>query len=682
MKQVPPVKALKKDSSSYEKLIRKQMLVPFYVDLRKGLAQASAAAQALAYADQVAKKYTAMQVAGIPIEEIQRELDRIEGQHRDRVKRTFRTALGVDIGPYISKASVRGYMERRVSQNVDLIKTIPTTAHDNLKKDILKTFTDKPFDQRELMGLLQNNYKSSGYNVRRLTRDQNSKMIGQLNQLRQQEIGVARYRWLTADDQRVRPTHQANNGRMFRWDSPPKDTGHPGNDIQCRCVASAVLSKSDITRLKEPPLPTPPKPKPKTSPVVPPVPKPKPKPPPKALTADELFKDGNFDVEKYEKLGAVVRKRAMERVKNDPDLNDNLKRYRAKRREAVQSRDEFRKMYVDLRKQHGQANMPKFKDIADWWGYKSAPNAGWPNWKKTLFWKFKEYDDARIGADRLAKVKSGEISLIFREELEKEIGSFIGTTKPKMAGTGAATVQNNIRQYVPEHIVKKANGALTVQVQQSMDRAQYSWFQYALRSKAIPDNGTDIHEYFHHLQNVFVGFDTPLVKLFWRKVKKAEKRRAAIWQGERSGLPARVVNAKKSEAGFRDELSRTYRGQYSGKTYHASGSSPATRGDAWPKELATMLAESFLKGDAMTLSWLDSKRIAYVDVFFGMLQRKNWVVADDIGNAWWQKSGMVSMRHDDDLKAILKETGESLWDYEVRMAPIIRKDQMYKEGPH
>ena len=100
---------------------------------------------------------------------------------------------------------------------------------------------DAPFDQQKLRGVLRREYKSSGYNLRRLTRDQTSKLTGQLNQARQTELGIARYRWQTSGDERVRPTHNDNDGQVFAWNSPPPATGHPGEDVQCRCGAIAVI---------------------------------------------------------------------------------------------------------------------------------------------------------------------------------------------------------------------------------------------------------------------------------------------------------------------------------------------------------------------------------------------------------------------------------------------------------
>ena len=44
------------------------------------------------------------------------------------------------------------------------------------------------------------------------------------------------YIWRTRCDERVRPSHRINDGRIFSWSDPPA-TGHPGDDYNCRCEA-------------------------------------------------------------------------------------------------------------------------------------------------------------------------------------------------------------------------------------------------------------------------------------------------------------------------------------------------------------------------------------------------------------------------------------------------------------
>ena len=45
-----------------------------------------------------------------------------------------------------------------------------------------------------------------------------------------------RYVWRTEGDEKVRPSHRANDGHIFNLDDPTA-TGHPGTDFNCRCRA-------------------------------------------------------------------------------------------------------------------------------------------------------------------------------------------------------------------------------------------------------------------------------------------------------------------------------------------------------------------------------------------------------------------------------------------------------------
>ncbi len=53
---------------------------------------------------------------------------------------------------------------------------------------------------------------------------------------RKDEHATDRYVWRSRHDEKVRPSHRANDGHIFSWDHPP-ETGHPGQEPNCRCEA-------------------------------------------------------------------------------------------------------------------------------------------------------------------------------------------------------------------------------------------------------------------------------------------------------------------------------------------------------------------------------------------------------------------------------------------------------------
>lgn len=58
-----------------------------------------------------------------------------------------------------------------------------------------------------------------------------------------QERPTTHYIWRTRNDEKVRPSHAANNGQIFAWNDPPQ-TGHPGEDFGCRCTAEPYYPES------------------------------------------------------------------------------------------------------------------------------------------------------------------------------------------------------------------------------------------------------------------------------------------------------------------------------------------------------------------------------------------------------------------------------------------------------
>lgn len=81
----------------------------------------------------------------------------------------------------------------------------------------------------------------------------------ELNQARQVSVGVTTYVWLANHDDRVRAPSGTKNygwhlpldGEVCSWDDPPLtadkstigEACHPGDDINCRCMASPVIAE-------------------------------------------------------------------------------------------------------------------------------------------------------------------------------------------------------------------------------------------------------------------------------------------------------------------------------------------------------------------------------------------------------------------------------------------------------
>lgn len=172
---------------------------------------------------------------------VQGRIERLEDYHRRRTIQTFLAGARINVSRVLTQPAISQFLDQVVDENVRLIRTIPRRVHADLSRNLRTALDDQPFNQQLVRRVIEQTERTARSNVRLITRDQTSKTIGRLSEIRNRQIGIERYRWRTSQDERVRDSHRVNGGREFRWSQPPLDTGHPGADIQCRCVAQPIF---------------------------------------------------------------------------------------------------------------------------------------------------------------------------------------------------------------------------------------------------------------------------------------------------------------------------------------------------------------------------------------------------------------------------------------------------------
>lgn len=188
----------------------------------------------------------------IPVAAIRRTASRVLGATDARHKRTFYRQLSelLGVGVTASEGFRAVTLRRGVRTNVALIKSVRDDAIPALARDV-----EKAFRMGVRHEVLRKQWREAGLPLKFgtiegrskvIARDQISKLNGQLTRRRQENIGIKAYTWRdSGDGDRVRDEHQALNGRVFAWALPPSE-GHPGDPVQCRCVAEAVVDVSTI----------------------------------------------------------------------------------------------------------------------------------------------------------------------------------------------------------------------------------------------------------------------------------------------------------------------------------------------------------------------------------------------------------------------------------------------------
>lgn len=127
-----------------------------------------------------------------------------------------------------------------IENNIKLIESIPNKFFSDLEQDVMR-IVEKQGRAKELAEQLTKRYGASKKKADLISRDQISKLNGNLAQQRQEDVGVTEYIWETSQDERVRSSHASKQGKVFKWNDPPSDTGHPAEDFRCRCVAIGIL---------------------------------------------------------------------------------------------------------------------------------------------------------------------------------------------------------------------------------------------------------------------------------------------------------------------------------------------------------------------------------------------------------------------------------------------------------
>lgn len=158
--------------------------------------------------------------------------------NQNQFQKINRSVFGIDI--FFDQPYLRDQLELFSRQNAQLITSLPEEELFQVSGTVERALVE---GQRftEVSKELQKRFGITRRRANLISRDQTTKLNASLTRLRQSSAGIEEYIWETAGDERVRPTHRAHDGKKFRWDDPPADTGHPGTDINCRCVAIPVL---------------------------------------------------------------------------------------------------------------------------------------------------------------------------------------------------------------------------------------------------------------------------------------------------------------------------------------------------------------------------------------------------------------------------------------------------------
>jgi SPP1 gp7 family putative phage head morphogenesis protein len=200
-------------------------------DIDDAIASAAAAtARAIPDADvEAAARQTAVRMSEWQADELGRQVQKV-----------------TKVNLYDGSTGLEQHLDLFVTDNVSLIKSIPADQLADVK-GVITRGARAGKHHTEVAAEIAAKFGVSRKRAALIASDQIGKLNGELNQIRQQGLGVRRYRWSSVQDQRVRERHKVLNGSIQEWAVPPivdtqtMERGHPGQPIRCRCVAIPIV---------------------------------------------------------------------------------------------------------------------------------------------------------------------------------------------------------------------------------------------------------------------------------------------------------------------------------------------------------------------------------------------------------------------------------------------------------
>jgi SPP1 gp7 family putative phage head morphogenesis protein len=214
--------------------------------------------------ERIKKQYK--QLMDAPEDEIEILLERLRREHgisedqaedlaNDMVKRTREFGIHqVDrqimavagVSPNLRYPNTNARIKMIIEENIRLIKSLPERYYDEVSR-VIRDGVAKGKGIKTIQSGLKKASDGVISNAKIIARDQVGSTLAEITRQRQTQAGLDRYVWSSVGDNRVRDTHEEWDGQIFTWKEGSPNGTHPGQEIQCRCIAQVV--EEDVTTI-------------------------------------------------------------------------------------------------------------------------------------------------------------------------------------------------------------------------------------------------------------------------------------------------------------------------------------------------------------------------------------------------------------------------------------------------
>lgn len=170
---------------------------------------------------------------------------RVEEWHRRQFASSFVPA-GVRLDTLLGRTDVQTPLRAVLADNVSLIRSLNDQMRNGISGAVFRGLTNRT-PAREVSREIRKTIGLGKSRADLIAADQLQKLTARLDQERQEQCGLTKFRWIHSEKKYPRKEHVARNGKVYAWDSPVGKNDPPGRAIRCGCRAQPVVELDDVT---------------------------------------------------------------------------------------------------------------------------------------------------------------------------------------------------------------------------------------------------------------------------------------------------------------------------------------------------------------------------------------------------------------------------------------------------
>jgi SPP1 gp7 family putative phage head morphogenesis protein len=170
---------------------------------------------------------------------------RVEAVHRGKWVANVLSAASVDLNTVLTATDVNETLDAVLNWNVALVRDVSEEARRRIANAVFAGLQQRK-PAAEVAKEISEAIGMARARARRIASDQTVKLGSRLNQARQEQAGITKFKWRHSAKQHPRSWHLGRDGKVYSWDHPgiPADD-MPGVPPFCGCTAMGVVSFED-----------------------------------------------------------------------------------------------------------------------------------------------------------------------------------------------------------------------------------------------------------------------------------------------------------------------------------------------------------------------------------------------------------------------------------------------------